>query len=296
MIRRVLVAFRGDRRGDHRRDRRGDLWERIRAMHLGVHGDRSVMPILSTEKLTMRFGGLVAVNDLSFSVEPGEIRGLIGPNGAGKTTTFNAISGFYAPTSGRVIYDGKDISGLKTSAIAGLGLVRTFQHSTLFQEMTILENAVVGCHLHRKPRFLASVLGTDRQDRREVTRQATEVLEFFDLADRKDTLAGELPHGLQRALGMAVALATDPKVLMLDEPFTGMNPGETRHMMDLVLKIRAKGITVLLVEHDMQAVMGLCDNITVLTFGRLLTEGRPEEIRQNPEVIEAYLGAPHHAA
>jgi ABC-type branched-subunit amino acid transport system ATPase component len=245
------------------------------------------MPILSTEKLTMKFGGLVAVNDLSFSVEAGEIRGLIGPNGAGKTTTFNAVSGFYAPTSGRVLYDGKDISGMRTSAIAALGLVRTFQHSTLFQEMTILENAMVGCHLHRRPRVLASILGTDGEDRREVARQALEVLEFFDLADRRDTLVGEL---------MAVALCTDPKVLMLDEPFTGMNPGETRQMMDLVLKIRARGITILLVEHDMQAVMGLCDYITVLTFGRLLTEGKPEEIRRNPEVVEAYLGAPHHAA
>ena len=254
------------------------------------------MAILSVESLTMRFGGLVAVDNLSFSVEPGEIRGLIGPNGAGKTTTFNVISGFYAPTSGAIHYAGQNISGKKVSAIAAMGLVRTFQHSTLFQEMTILENAVVGCHLHRKPRFLASILGTDSEDRKEITRQAMEVLEFFDLADRKDTLAGELPHGLQRALGMAIALATEPKVLMMDEPFTGMNPGETRHMMDLVLKIRDKGITVVLVEHDMQAVMGLCDKITVLNFGRLLVEGTPEEIRSDPEVIEAYLGAPHHAA
>ena len=244
----------------------------------------------------MRFGGLVAVDGLSFQVEAGEIRGLIGPNGAGKTTTFNVISGFYAPTSGRVIYDGTDISGLKMSAVAAMGLVRTFQHSTLFQELTLLENVRVGCHLFEAPSLLSSLLGRDGPKRRETEARALETLAFFDLADRRDDLAAELPHGLQRALGMAVALAAEPKVLLLDEPFTGMNPEETRQMMTLMRKIQDRGITLLLVEHDMQAVMGLCDNITVLSFGRLLVEGTPAEIRENPEVIEAYLGAPHRAA
>ena len=254
------------------------------------------VPILSVEDVTMQFGGLVAVDHLSFSIEAGEIHGLIGPNGAGKTTTFNVVSGFYKPTSGKVIYDGEDISGLKMSAVAAKGLVRTFQHSTLFQEFSLLDNVLVGNHLRQAPRLLSSLLGTDRAKRREVRECAMETLAFFDLADRKDDLAAELPHGLQRALGMAVALAAEPKVLLLDEPFTGMNPEETRHMMDLMFKIRDGGVTLLLVEHDMQAVMGLCNTITVLSFGRLLVEGTPEEIRNDPLVIEAYLGTPHHAA
>ncbi|MEM7222029.1 MAG: ABC transporter ATP-binding protein [Pseudomonadota bacterium] len=254
------------------------------------------MPILSVESLTMRFGGLVAVNELSFQVEAGEIRGLIGPNGAGKTTTFNAISGFYSPTSGRILFKGEPVSGLRMSAVAEKGLVRTFQHATLFQEFSLLDNVLVGCHLHHRPGLVASVLGTDRAQRRQMREKALEALEFFGLAERKDVLAGELPHGLQRALGMAVALAAEPEVLLLDEPFTGMNPEETRQMMELMLKIQKRGITLLLVEHDMQAVMGLCNYITVLNFGCLLVEGTPEEIRKDPQVIEAYLGAPGHAA
>ena len=168
--------------------------------------------------------------------------------------------------------------------------------TTLFQEFTLLENVLVGCHLHMQPKLLSSILRTDRAKRKEAHDQAMEALEFFDLADRKNDLASELPHGLQRALGMAVALAAEPKVLLLDEPFTGMNPEETRHMMDLMWRIQEKGVTLLLVEHDMQAVMGLCNYITVLNFGRLLVEGTPEEIRNNPSVIEAYLGAAHDAA
>lgn len=254
------------------------------------------MKILSVEALTMRFGGLVAVDGLSFAVEAGEIRGLIGPNGAGKSTTFNAVSGYYKPTAGRILYDGQDISGLKMSDIAARGLLRTFQHSTLFQEFSLLDNVLVGRHLSQMPRLLGAILGNDLAARRAAREKALEILEFFDLAERRDDLASELPHGLQRALGMAVTLAAEPKVLMLDEPFTGMNPEETRHMMALMRKIQDRGITILLVEHDMQAVMGLCDNITVINFGRLLVEGKPEEIRHHPEVIEAYLGAPHHAA
>jgi branched-chain amino acid transport system ATP-binding protein len=254
------------------------------------------MPILAVESVVMRFGGLVAVDNLNFAVEQGEIRGLIGPNGAGKTTTFNVVSGFYKPTAGRVLYQGEDISGLSMSQVAAKGLIRTFQHSTLFQEFTLLENVLVGCHLHMQPKLLSSILRADQAKRKEAHDLAMEALEFFDLADRKNHLASELPHGLQRALGMAVALAAEPKVLLLDEPFTGMNPEETRHMMDLMWRIQEKGVTLLLVEHDMQAVMGLCNYITVLNFGRLLVEGTPEEIRNNPSVIEAYLGAAHDAA
>ena len=254
------------------------------------------MPILEVKSLTKRFGGLTAVDDLSFAVEAGEIHGLIGPNGAGKTTTFNVISGFYAPTSGQVVYEGRDISGLRTSAIAELGLVRTFQATVLFHEFTVLDNVLVGCHLHARGNFFHALLGTNRAREAGALDKAMEILEFFDLLDRKDELTSNLPHGLQRALGVAVALAADPKILLLDEPFTGMNPEETRQMMTLLSRVRERGVTLLLVEHDMQAVMGLCGKITVLSFGSLLAEGTPEEIRTHPQVIEAYLGTAHDAA
>jgi len=254
------------------------------------------MPILDVQRLTRRFGGLTAVDELSFSVEPGEVRGLIGPNGAGKTTTFNVISGFYGPTSGRVVYDGSDISGLRTSTIAELGLVRTFQSTTLFQEFTVLDNVMVGAHLQARDGLFNTLLGRNRAREAAAQHQARATLDFFGLSERADELASNLPHGLQRALGMAVALVAGPKLLLLDEPFTGMNPEETRHMMDLVRRVRDQGVTILLVEHDMQAVMGLCDRITVLNFGQLLTEGAPDEIRRHPDVIEAYLGAANGAA
>ncbi|MEX0923022.1 MAG: ABC transporter ATP-binding protein [Rhodovibrionaceae bacterium] len=248
------------------------------------------MPILEVQSLTRRFGGLTAVDGLSFAVEEGEIRGLIGPNGAGKTTTFNVISGFYPPSGGSVVYDGRNISGMKTSVIARLGLVRTFQGTTLFHEMTCRENALIGCHLQAESPFIARVLGSDRTVQRKAEEKAMECLAFFGLDPLAEELAMNLPHGLQRALGMAVALAADPKVLLLDEPFTGMNPEETRHMMGLIEKVRDKGVTLLLVEHDMQAVMGLCNRITVMNFGSLLAEGSPQDIQNNPEVIKAYLG------
>jgi branched-chain amino acid transport system ATP-binding protein len=254
------------------------------------------MPLLEVQRLSRRFGGLTAVNDLSFEVEAGEIRGLIGPNGAGKTTTFNVISGFYPPSAGKVIYDGRDVSGMKTSAIAELGLIRTFQITTLFQEFTVLENVLVGCHLQARAGFFGTLLGRQRDKEAAAEAEAREVLKFFGLGERAGEPTSNLPHGLQRALGMAVALAAGPKLLLLDEPFTGMNPEETGHMMDLVRRVRDRGVTLLLVEHDMQAVMGLCDKITVLNFGQLLTEGAPAEIRRHPEVIEAYLGAAHDAA
>ena len=251
---------------------------------------------LEVRNLTRRFGGLFAVSDLSFSVEAGEIRGLIGPNGAGKTTTFNVISGFYPPSEGRVLFLGDDISGMPTNAIAARGLVRTFQATTLFREFTVLENVLVGCHLQARTDPFRALLGTDRAREDAARTKAAGILEFFGLEKRRNDPGMSLPHGLQRALGMAVAFAADPKLLLLDEPFTGMNPEETRRMMDIVRKVRDRGITILLVEHDMRAVMGLCDRITVLNFGRLLTEGTPEEVRRHPEVIEAYLGAAANAA
>lgn len=248
------------------------------------------MAILATRNLTKRFGGLTAVDDLSIEVEPGEIRGLIGPNGAGKTTIFNLISGFYKPSSGQILYDGNDISGLRTNRIAGLGIVRTFQHTTLFEPLSVFDNVLVGRHLQAKSNLWAALSGADRGRQRDAAARAMGTLEFMGLAERRDEIAGSLPHGLQKALGLAIALAADPRLLLLDEPFAGMNNEETRHMMGLVRRVRDRGITVLLVEHDMQAVMGLCDRITVVSFGQMLAEGSPAEIRSNPDVIEAYLG------
>ena len=252
--------------------------------------------MLEVRNLWRRFGGLVAVSDLSFSVGENEIRGLIGPNGAGKTTTFNVISGFYPPSAGQVLFRDEDISGMRTSAIAARGLVRTFQATTLFQELTVIENVLVGCHLQARSGPLRTLLGADRRREAAARDKALEILDFFGLGDRAEDLAVSLPHGLQRALGIAVAFAADPKLLLLDEPFTGMNPEETRQMMEIARRVRDRGVTLLLVEHDMQAVMGLCDRITVLNFGKLLTEGTPEEVRRHPDVIEAYLGAAVDAA
>ena len=254
------------------------------------------MAILEVRDLTRRFGGLVAVSNLSLSVEEGEIRGLIGPNGAGKTTTFNVISGFYPPSEGRVLFRGEDVAGMSTNAIAARGLVRTFQATTLFQELTVLENVLVGRHLKARTGPFRALLGADRPHEEAARARAIEILDFFGLGDRREDPGLSLPHGLQRALGVAVAFAAEPKLLLLDEPFTGMNPEETRRMMEIVRKVRDRGITILLVEHDMQAVMGLCDRITVLNFGRLLAEGTPGEVRRHPDVIEAYLGAAASAA
>jgi len=258
---------------------------------------RSERPVLEVRDLTRRFDGLAAVDGFSFSVWPGTVHGLIGPNGAGKTTTFNVISGFCRPTSGCVIYSGQDVSGWKTSALAAAGLIRTFQGTTLFQEFTVLDNVRIGCHGIARAAFAARVLGRDKDIERRASRRAWEILEFFGLERLAGELASNLPHGHQRTLGLAIAVAAEPKLLLLDEPFTGMNPEETQKLMNLVREIRAeREITIMLVEHDMQAVMGLCDVITVMNFGQFLTEGKPEEIRTHPAVIEAYLGTDAHAA
>ncbi|GMG81550.1 ABC transporter ATP-binding protein [Paralimibaculum aggregatum] len=253
-------------------------------------------PILEVDGLTMRFGGLTAVDGLSFSVAEGVIHGLIGPNGAGKTTTFNAISGFYRPSGGEIRLRGQVISGQPMHEVARRGLVRTFQHSTLFAELTVLENAVVGTHMVHRPNLLAAVTGSDRAARAEARERARAALDFFGLAGQENERAGDLAHGHQRALGMAVAYAAGPQIVLLDEPFTGMNPEETRAMMVLMEKLRDSGVTILIVEHDMHAIMGLCERITCMSFGKLLAEGAPREIREHPDVIEAYLGGTHHAA
>ncbi len=249
------------------------------------------MALLDVKGITKRFGGLVALNDISFSVEEGELRGLIGPNGAGKSVMFKIIAGFYRPNQGQIVYQGEDITSQGASAVAERGLVRTFQETTLFQEFTVYENILVGCHLHARSNLFTALFRTDMDRQKAVAAKTSDVLEFMGLTDRKDQLALNLPLGSQRALAVAIALAAEPKLLLLDEPFAGMNPEETFQMMDLVRKVQESGVTIILVEHDMKAVMGLCEKLMVLNFGQLLATGSPKEIRSNNRVIEAYLGS-----
>jgi branched-chain amino acid transport system ATP-binding protein len=246
--------------------------------------------ILQIDQVTKQFGGLTALDAVSFEVETGEIRGLIGPNGAGKSTMFKNIAGFYTPTSGDIRYQGESIAGRAPHSIAELGIVRTFQETTLFQEMTVFENVLVGCHKHARSNLFQAIFRLDGARQRAAAEKSLEVLEFMGLAERRDQLAAELPLGSQRALAISIALASEPSLLLMDEPFAGMNPEETNHMMELTRKVRESGITIVLVEHDMRAVMGLCNYLTVLNFGELLAEGTPDEIRNNDRVIEAYLG------
>ena len=253
-------------------------------------GNDHTMAIIEIDNLTKRFGGLTALLNVSFEVEEGEIRGLIGPNGAGKSTLFKIIAGFYAPTGGRVVYQGENISARKPSDIAQLGVVRSFQETTLFQEFTVFQNVLVGRHMTARSNVFSAILGTDKARQQLANEKADEVLKFMGLTDRKQQLASELPLGSQRALAIAITLASEPKVLLMDEPFAGMNPEETKHMMALTEKVRDSGVTIILVEHDMKAVMGICHYLTVLNFGKLLAEGTPDEIRCNKKVIDAYLG------
>ena len=248
------------------------------------------MSVLAINQVTKQFGGLTALDNVSFSVEEGEIRGLIGPNGAGKSTMFKNIAGFYRPTSGDIVYRGESIVGYQPHSIAELGIVRTFQETTLFQELSVFQNVLIGCHITARSNLFSALFGLDSEKQKQAESRVTEVLEFMGLDDRREQLASELPLGSQRALAISIALASNPKLLLMDEPFAGMNPEETNHMMDLTRRVRDSGITIILVEHDMKAVMGLCDYLTVLNFGQLLAEGTPEEIRNNDSVIQAYLG------
>lgn len=255
------------------------------------------MRLLDIQNVSMHFGGLKAIKNLDFIMEQGEIRGLIGPNGAGKTTLFNVISGVYIPTEGRFFFKGKDITVLRPHATARLGIIRTFQAITLFKHFTVLRNVMLGCHLHSNYNFLGALFNSPSYLRheRENERKAMEILEFMGLAKYRHELAMNLPHGHQRALGVSIALAAGPVLLMLDEPVTGMNTDETAAMMKLIQKISDRGITILLIEHDMKAVMGICEKITVLNFGEKIAEGTPEEIQKNPDVHEAYLGGEAYA-
>jgi branched-chain amino acid transport system ATP-binding protein len=247
------------------------------------------MSLLDAQNLTKYFGGLAAVNRVDLAVEEGEIVGLIGPNGAGKTTCFNLLSGFLPPTAGTITFRGQPMTGLKPHHIVARGLVRTFQHTTLFQDMTVLQNVLMGLHLHSQRR-LAQVLCSRRSFPQHEIDRCYEVLAFTGIADLADQLAKNLPHGHQRTLGIAMALAVRPQLLMLDEPVTGMNLDESLRVMQLVKTIRDRGTTILLVEHNMKAVMGTCERVVVLNFGQKLAEGTPATVSSNPDVIAAYLG------
>jgi branched-chain amino acid transport system ATP-binding protein len=250
------------------------------------------MALLELKDVSKNFGKLQAVSNLNFDVNKGEIHSLIGPNGAGKTTVFNLITGTLPLTSGKIFFDGKDITGLQPHQIAQRGMARSFQHTYLFMWESVMNNIMMGFHMSCRAGVINEFLHTRsaRKADEDCRKKALEIIDFMGLGALKNELASNLPHGHQRALGVSIALACNPTLLMLDEPVTGMNPTETVEMVERIRRIRGTGITIILVEHAMKVVMDVSDRITVLSYGRKIAEGLPEEIKSNQEVIEAYLG------
>jgi branched-chain amino acid transport system ATP-binding protein len=260
-------------------------------MNDGILKDEDIL--LRTEDLTKYFGGLGAVVDLNMAIKTGEILALIGPNGAGKTTLFNLITGFLRSTRGEVIFKEEKITNFKPHRIARKGIVRSFQANVMFMEKTVKENVLMGFHIRYRNGYLKELFNAKSytSERIEIEEQAEEILDFFSMIDLQDQPAGNLTHGHQRMLGVAVALAPRPALLLLDEPVAGLNDEETTIMMDLIKKIRDQSVTILLVEHDMKAVMGNCERIVVMDYGKMIAQGTPSEVANNERVIEAYLGA-----
>jgi branched-chain amino acid transport system ATP-binding protein len=248
--------------------------------------------MLQLKNLSKHFGGLQVLQDVNFNVPQGGIYGLIGPNGAGKTTVFNLITGLLQPSGGNILFEGRDIGNTPPHKITGLGMARTFQNIRIFKEMTLLENVVVGMHAHLNYGFggLLLNLGKYRRIELQARERAQELLSWVRLDHKADMLADSLSYGEQRKLEFARALATEPKLLLLDEPVAGMNPAEKTELMTEIVNIKQRGFSIFMIEHDMRFVMGLCDRIAVLNFGRIIAEGTPDQIKSNPEVIEAYLG------
>jgi len=252
--------------------------------------------MLEISGLTKYFGGLAAVNELDFDVRRGEMVGLIGPNGAGKTTVFNLITGFLRPAKGSVVFNGRDVTGQKPHFIAKMGIVRTFQATSIFSNFSVLENIIAACYLQSNLNLGKAILHTPGSRKREehIVNRALEIIHFVGLDAIKDQPARSLPHGYKRILGIAVSMAPDPQLLLLDEPLSGMSAEEVKRAVTLVRRIWERGTTILLIEHNMRAAMNLCQRIIVLEMGRKIAEGSPEEVRANREVIQAYLGAGKH--
>ena len=251
------------------------------------------MSVLKADHITIQFGGLIAVSNFYLNIKERELVGLIGPNGAGKTTIFNMLTGVYTPTKGKVYFNNQEINGKRVDQITALGMARTFQNIRLFTNLSVLDNIMVGCHLRLKSSVLNAVFRLPKylQEDDEIKKEAKQLLKEVNLEELENNLAGGLPYGQQRKLEIARALATRPKLLLLDEPAAGMNPHETKELMGFIQEIQDKfKLTIILIEHDMKVVMGICKRILVLDYGKTIAEGNPVEIQHNPEVIKAYLG------